>query len=132
MAFHLTILRRNAALDNAFDTVSNSGFIKIYSGTVPSDADAALSGNTLLSTLTLAGTGFGASASGVKTANAVTDDSSAAATGTASFFRLTKSDGTVLAQGSVGLSGADLNLNAVAIVAGARVTCSSFVITFPA
>lgn len=121
---------RNLRLDQSFDP-SNSGFIKIYSGTAPATADTALSGNTLLSTLTLGSTAFGAASSGVKTANAITSDSDAAATGTATFFRLTTSGGTVITQGSVGVtgSGSAIEFPTVTINQHDRVDLSSFVVT---
>ena len=58
---------------------------------------------------TVATAAIGASAqakAAKKSANAITQDSSADATGTASFFRLYKSDGTTcVLQGTVGTSG---------------------------
>lgn len=64
------------------------------------------------------------------TLNAITQDSSANATGTAAFFRIYKSDGTtVILQGSVGTSGQDLNLNTLSIVSGGPVAVTSFTIT---
>ena len=128
MSLSRTAATKNLGLNAEWDQC-NSGFIKIYSGTAPANADASLSGNTLLSTLTFGATAFGAASAGVKTANAITSDSDAAATGTATFYRATKSDGTVVAQGSVGTSGADLNLNTTSIVQHGQVQCSSFVIT---
>ena len=56
---------------------------------------------------------------GVLTFNAITQDSNANNTGTASWFRALKSDGsTVLFDGTVGVSGSDLNIATTAIVAG--------------
>lgn len=119
----------NAAAD-AVTALLNNGYLRIYSGTQPADADAALSGNTLLAELRYNATAFGAASAGVATANAITQDSSADATGTASFFRSLKSDGTsVVYDGSVGTSGADLNLNSVAIQSGAAVSVSSLTYT---
>ncbi len=117
-------------------TLLNTGKLKIYTGTQVA-ANTALTG-TLLVTLTLNATAFGTPvASGTDgsgrlvtaTANAITSGT-AAATGTAGYFVLEKSDGTtVIATGSVGTSGADLNLNSLSITSGATVSCSSFTIT---
>ena len=108
-----------------------SGFLEIYTGTQPATPDTALSGNTLLATLPLSATAFGASSSATKTANAITS-ATAAATGTATFFRVYKSDGTTaVIDGSVGTSGADLNLNTTSIVTGATVSVSSWTISDP-
>jgi hypothetical protein len=66
----------------------------------------------------------------VLTLNAITADSSADASGTASWFRLLKSDGTtIVMDGDVGTSGSDLNLNSTAITAGGTVSVTSFAIT---
>lgn len=110
---------------------ANAGLLRLYSGTRPTNADTALSGNTLLATLTLNATSAGAASAGVWTANAITSDSSADATGTASFARLLESDGTTaIADFSVGTSGTEVVLNTTSIVSGAVVSCSSFTVTF--
>jgi hypothetical protein len=121
---------RNKRLDGITTAAGNGGAIKIYSGSQPADANTALSSQTLLATLTCNAT-FAASASGGQlTLNAITSDTNAAATGTAAFFRMLKSDGTtVVMDGSVGTSGADLNLNTTSIVSGATVAITSFVLT---
>lgn len=112
-----------------FNTAASAGLLKIYAGTPPSNADAALGGATLLGTLTMGNPAFTAS-SHTLTANAITQDSAADATGTATFYRLFQSDGsTVIEQGTVGTSGADLNLNTTSIVAGGPIQVSSFVRT---
>jgi hypothetical protein len=128
-AFKITNAAANAEVD-ALTALMNGGSVKIYSGTAPATADTALSGNTLLATLPLSATAFGSGASGVATANAITNDSSADATGTASFFRGMKADGTtVVCQGTVGTTGADMNLNSTSISSGAAVSISSWTIT---
>lgn len=127
----ITTAARNAAADAVVDLVDvgGAGSLRIYSGTAPADANAALSGNTLLAQLTMSATAFGSASSGVATAAAITQDSSADATGTATFFRVLSGGGTVVMQGEVGTSGADLNLNSVAISSGAAVSVSSFTYT---
>ena len=108
---------------NAISALLNSGTIKIYSGSQPSE-DASET-NTLLATLTFGSTAFGSSSGGTATANSITSGT-AVATGTAAHFDLCESGGTVVGTGAVGTSGADLNLNTTAIVSGATVSCSSF------
>lgn len=129
----ITTAARSAAADAVVDLVDvgGTGSLRIYDGTMPADANAALSGNTLLAQLTMSATAFGSAASGVATASAITQDSSADATGTASFFRVLSGAGTplVIFQGSVGTSGANLNLNSVAISSGAAVSVSSLTYT---
>lgn len=121
--------------------LANSGKLRIYNGTKPAGANTALSGNTLLAELTLSSTAFGSSSAGgtdgtnravTATANTITDDSSADATGTASFFRLFKSDGTTaLLDGTVGTSGCDLNLASTSIVAAEDVSVTSLTLSLP-
>lgn len=112
-------------------TSANSGKLRLYSGARPTNADTALSGNTLLAELTMNATSAGAAASGVWTANAITSDSSADATGTATFARLFQSDGTTaIADFSVGTSGTEVIVATTSIVAAAVVSCSSMTVTF--
>lgn len=121
----------NAAAD-AVCALANSGKLRIYDGSKPATADTAVSTQVLLAELTLNATAFGGAALGVATANAITSDSSADATGTAAWFRVTKSDGTtVLFDGTVGTTGCDLNLNTTSIVAAASVAVTSFTYTQP-
>ena len=96
-------------------TYAGSGAkICIYQGTQPVNANTAISTQTLLVECDLAGT-FGTDSNGTLTLGTV-NSGSAVATGTAQFFRIFKSDGTtVIMDGSVGTSGADLNLNTTAI-----------------
>jgi hypothetical protein len=118
---------------NAAAALVNSGNISIYTGTQPVNANTALSGNTLLASCALGSPAFAsATASGgtvTATANTISSDTSAAATGTATWFRVYKSDGVTGAfDGEVGTSASDLNLNTVSIVAGATVSVTSFTI----
>lgn len=125
---YITTLR-NTRLDAITTAVGASGLFRLYSGTPPADANTALSGNTLLSTMTLNATYAPASSAGVLTLNAITSDSSAAATGTATFFRHLTSGAVAKLQGTVGAGSGDLSLNTTSIVTGAQVSCSSFVVT---
>lgn len=130
MTISYAVATKNAKLDALDAQVGTSPLLRIYSGTAPTNADTALSGNTLLAELAMASTAFGAASGGTKTAAAITQDSSADATGTATFFRIYKSDGTTCrVQGSVGTSGADLNLVTTSIVATQPVAVTSLVIT---
>ncbi len=124
MAISQAVTTKNLALDAALDRGSGMK-MKVYSGTPPATADASLSGNTLGATLTLSSTPFTAASANVKTANAITSDTNAAASITATFFRLTKSDDTVVAQGTVGTSGTDAIINSTSVIAGTTVSCSA-------
>lgn len=126
LAYEMATLR-DAMLDAITTRAGNAALLRIYDGSRPATGGAA---TTLLAELTC-GTPFAAAAvNGVLTANAITADSSANATGTATWFRIVQSDGTTFVMdGSVAASGSDLNLNTVSIVAGANVAVTSFVIT---
>lgn len=121
---------------NAVTALLDGGSIVIYTGSQPAGADSTLTG-TLLVTLTLSATAFaaataaGTAGSRVVTAAANTIASgTAVATGTAGYFALLKSDGTtVVAMGSVGISGADMNLSSTSITTGDTVSISAGSIT---
>lgn len=122
------VASRNLALDAAFD-VLDSGKLRIYDSTQPTDADTALGAQVLLADLALNADSFAAASSGSKAANSITSDSSADATGTATWGSLLNSSNVRKLDYSVGTSGANLNLNSVAISSGAAVAVSSFTIT---
>jgi len=127
----ITNASANAAADAVVDLL-NSGKLRIYDGSQPATADTDVTTQTLLAELVLNATAFGDAVDGVATANAITADSSADATGTASWFRVLQSDGTTkMFDGSVGTSGCDLNLNSVAIQINAEVSVTSFTYTQP-
>ncbi|SRR6266404_1315444 len=129
MSLTIAVAQKNAMLDAWLDTLNN-GYLRVYSGNRPTNPDTALSGNTQLAELRFGATAFGAAASGVKTANAIAQDASADATGSASFFRAFKSDGsTAVMDGSVGTSGTDAIIGNTAISSNEPVTCSSLAIT---
>lgn len=121
----------NAKAD-ALTALLNSGYLRIYDGVQPATADTAIGAQVLLAELRFGATAFGAASAGVSTAAAITADASANATGTASWFRALKSDGsTVVFDGSVGTSGCDLNLDRTDIQSGGSVSVSSLTYTQP-
>lgn len=117
----------------------NAGSLKVYSGSAPANADAAETG-TVLATVTLPNPCFGAAASGVLTANAISAVT-ISNTGTAGYARL-------LANGDDGLSstterriqlsvtatggGGDLQLSSTSLVSGGQLTITSCTYTHPA
>lgn len=115
---------------DALSDLADNGYLRIYDGTQPATADTAISTQVLLAELRFNATAAPAASNGVLTFNAITQDSSANNTGTASWFRALKSDGsTALFDGAVGTSGSDINIATTSIVAGAIVGVSSFVYT---
>ena len=120
----------NAAANAVVDLL-NAGKIQIYDGAQPATPDTAVSDQTLLAELTLGNPAFGDAALGVATAEAITGDAAANATGTAAWFRVLTSADAAIFDGSVGTSGCNLNLNSVAIQAGAAVSVTAFTYTQP-
>ena len=134
MALQYSTAGRNTKLNALRTEIGAAALLRIYSGTPPATPGTALAGNTLLAELTC-GSPFAAdAASGVLTANAITSDSSADATGTATFFRIYKSDGTTcVVQGTVGgtvqATTGDLQINTSALVSSIPVAVTSLTIT---
>lgn len=123
----------NATVNGQGDNLSarlNSGFLRIYDGTQPTNADTAIGAQVLLAELTFSATAAPATVNGLITFNALTSDTSANATGTPTWFRALQSNGTtVVMDGSAGASGANLNLSGLTggqIIIGGTVAVSSF------
>jgi len=130
--------------------IMRNGVLKIYSGSQPALGDTAYSG-TLLCTITESsgaftpgseanGLEFGDEASGyVEKCADETWSGVASATGTAGWFRFyaNATDAGALSttlpriDGSIGTSGADLNMSSTAITSGATYTIDSFKLTLP-
>ena len=116
----------------ALAALAENGYIRIYDGSRPATANTAIGSQVKLAELRFGAPAFGAPVNGVITANAITPDISADATGTASWFRVLEDDGTTpLWDGEAGTAGADLILNSVAIGAGSQVSITSLVHTVP-
>ena len=130
---HFLLATRNTMLDNITTALGTSALLNMYAGVQPADTSAATTGaNVIVATPAFPATNAFASATlGVITANPITSDSSAAG-GSANWFALCKSTGLRVVDGSIGTSGADLNLNSQAITTGAAVAITSFTITLPA
>jgi hypothetical protein len=129
-----------AALDaivDLCDAGAAAAKLRIYSGTVPTDADTALGAQVLLAELTMSDPAFGAAADAnpgaSASANAISDDTAADATGTASFARIVDSDGNVVLQLTVSATGGggELQLNTTSLVANATVRVTALNITHP-
>lgn len=129
MAVQLSEEARNARLD-AIETVGGTApILRIYSGSIPANVAASITG-TLLAELTLPSDWMAAASSGAKAKSGTWQDTSANATGTASHFRLWKSDGTTgVLQGSCGIGTGDLQLDNTSITSGQSVTITGFTLT---
>lgn len=126
MAAAYSTTLRNNRLDQITSAVGASGLLRIYDGTRPASGGTA---TTLLAELTCNATFAPSASGGVLTLNAITQDASANASGTATWFRITTSGGTFVIDGSISTSGSDLNLTTTSIVATQPVSVSSFTIT---
>ena len=145
MTLRLSTGLRSKLMDTgSLKTIFAAGFIKIYSGAVPGDADAAATG-TLLCTISNAsgGTGINFNAAAVSgildKASAETWSGVNAATGTATYFRhvAVGDDGTLSTtqariQGAIATVGSEMNLSAVALTSGATQTVDYYSVTLPA
>ena len=126
MALGFITTLRNARLDAIPTALGASPLMRFYDGTRPATGGTA---TTLLAELAMSATSAPAASGGVLTFNAITQDSSANATGTTTWVRWATSGGTAVVDGSVGTSGSDVNINSTSIAAGAAVACSSLVWT---
>jgi hypothetical protein len=115
---------RDAQQNGLISYAGSGSIIRIYAGSQPANANTAITSQTLLVPLVISGT-FGTDSNGTITLSTVTNGT-AVATGTASFFRIVKTDGTtVVMDGSVGTSSADMNLNNTSIASGQTVSISA-------
>jgi len=133
--------------------IFKDGILKIYSGSQPASADNAVAGTELLaisvaSGAFVAGTPtngleFGAAAAGAISKSTAVWSDTGIASGTAGCFRLYANASDANGEdttpflyprldGSVGTSGAELNMSSTSITIGATTTIDTFTITFPA
>ena len=135
---------RSKMLDTGpLKTIMALGFIKLYSGAEPANADAAITG-TLLSTISVNSTGTGLSfdtaavAAVLSKAPAEVWSGTNAAGGTATYYRHVAAgdDGALSTtqariQGTVGTVGAELNLSSVILANGATQTIDYYSVALP-
>ena len=138
MAIKISNAAAIAACDAIVDKVDDgagAGTLVIYDGTRPADPDTAVTSQNVLAELTFSDPAFGAAADdapgGKATASSITADSSADATGTATWFRVFDSDDNALWDGDVGTSGSDLNLSSTSITSGDTVSITSLTFEMP-
>ncbi|SMP00132.1 hypothetical protein SAMN06265173_1733 [Thalassovita litoralis] len=125
MGVTLTTAARNAAVDAIADLVD--------AGTSDANGDLVImtAGDVEVATLALSNPGFAAASGGAAAADTISDDTNATG-GTAALFKLQDRDNTEVLRGTVGTSGADLNLSSLTIGAGDTVSVSSLTISQPA
>lgn len=127
MTIQLSTAVRNAKLDAIETTVGVSAIIRILSGTMPSQTTVSDAG-TVLATFQLPSDWMANAASGQKAKAGTWEDTSADASGSATYFRLYNSSaGTCHMQGSAGdVGGEDLVLDNASINTGQQVTITGF------
>jgi hypothetical protein len=125
MAILLSSTFANALLQHSGSSIADQfggGTLVVYSGTPPTGPNESLSGNTALATFTFAAsTAWASPSSGVENLDFVSQTVTAAATGTATFFRILNSSSAALIQGTVAASGGDFNLSSVSVTSGDNV-----------
>lgn len=131
MAVQFSVAVRNARLDAFETTVGASAVMKILTGSPPANCAAADSG-TVLATLNLPSDWMAAASGGSKALSGSWQDLSADATGTAGYFRVYATGGTVCGmQGTLSTSGGggDMIVNSTAFTAGQSFTVNTFTLT---
>lgn len=140
-----TGLRNAMLVTGSLKSQLDLGFIKIYAGTVPTDADQSLGAATLLCTITKNGDGVTgltiaatASAGAVAKFNEIWSGTNAT-TGTASFWRFIKTGDTgtlstteVRLQGTAATSGSELVMTSTSLAGGAPQNIDYFTVALPA
>lgn len=126
MAIGMSTALRNARLDAITAAAGANAKLRLYSGSRPATGGTA---TTLLAELTCGATFAAAASAGVLTLNAITSDSAADASGTATWARLVTSANAHVLDMDVGTSGSDLNMNSNVISAGAAVAITSATLT---
>jgi len=117
---------------DAIDAGAGPGTCKIYTGTIPADVATGIGASVLLGTLTFSdpcGT-VGTPTVGALTMSPITQDSSADATGTATWARIYDSTGAAVMDIDVSQTGGGgtLQLNTTNIVIAGPILINSFVI----
>lgn len=115
---------RHAQNEGLIAYAGSNALFNLYNGVQPVNADTAITTQTLLVSMPVVGV-FGTDTNGTLTLSSVTQ-TNAVATGAATFFRIFKSDGvSVIMDGSVATSSADLILNTVDIFTGQSVNITA-------
>jgi len=128
MALSYTATIKNARLDAVESTTGTAPSLVIRTGSAPANADAAATG-TVLATCTLPSDWMAAASGGAKAKSGTWEDASADATGTAGYFRIVGSGGTI--QGTTTLSGGggDMILDSLSFTAGQAFSVTTFTLT---
>lgn len=119
-------------IKTALDAGSGPAVVKLYTGTKPTDPTVAITSQVLLGTLTCSDP-CGTVSGKTFTFSAITQDSAADNTGTATWARFldSASNGVVDVDAGVTGSSAFFQMNTTSIIAGGPISCSACAITIP-
>lgn len=125
MSFQYSTAVRNAALDAIETAAGTAAKLRVYTGAVPANTGAAVTG-TLLLDITLASDWAANASAGTKALSGVPLSTTALAAGTAGYFRIVDSAGTTAhVQGTCGQGTGDLSFDNATFVSGQNVTINS-------
>lgn len=130
MALQYSTAVRNARLDAVESTIGTAAVLKIFTGAPPANPAAADTG-TALATVSLPSDWMNAASAGTKTL-AGTWTATAGAAGTAGYFRLYATGGTVCgAQGTVTATGGggDMTVDNTSFASGQSFSVTTFTLT---
>ena len=110
---------------SALITLLAGGTCKVYNGSQPANGNTAITTQTLLLTLSFGTPAAPAPVAGVISFGSL-GPSTVAASGTAVWYRCFTASGVAVMDGSVGVSGCNMNLSTSSLSAGANVTINSW------
>lgn len=130
MPLQFDVATRNAILDALNAQVGGAATLRIYSGAMPANVATAATG-TLLYEGDCNATAFAPAASAGVLSPTQPIDEAALATGTAGYWRVYTGGATPVAkiQGTVGTSGADMNLSTLSLQSGGNIDITGWTIT---
>jgi hypothetical protein len=120
---------KNAQQDAITTKLGANAVLNLYSGSQPASPDTAVGAQVLLSSHACNATFAPSSSGGVLTLNSIANGTGTAGAGggtNATWYRLTTSGGVAHVDGTVGISGADLNINNTSIATGQTVSVTGF------
>lgn len=126
MTYQYSIAVKNAQLASLAQAVAG-GLCVIYSGAEPANCAASPTG-VILSAIRLPSSPFAAPSAGSMAQAGTWQDLNAAGGGNAGYFRLVDTFGICQAQGSIGLSAADMIIDKLDIESGAIVTITGYTV----
>lgn len=120
-----------AAIIADLDNPATPWYGEVYAGTIPAAITEAIGAQTKLGTVTGSTDPSATHSGGLITFNAVTEDSAADATGTASFMRIFTGDGDAWADLDLGNleSSATGKMNTTSVVVGGPIRINAFTIS---